>query len=123
MADHTEIYLCKAGQSLEQAKIDFVQHVMQRHEAEQDAIERCNANASLVKLVYYMVNDSGKFRSIYSHESAAAIKPAAIKPAATKPRTQATSERQPEVTGAKPARRPRSFFVRGLISLLTEEVR
>jgi hypothetical protein len=122
MADHTEVYLCKAGQSLENAKIDFAQHVMSRHEAEQDAIERCRADASLVKLVYYMVNDEGKFRSIYAHENTATTPPPAPKPAGV-PSGETTAAQETDPPKEAPAKRPRSILLRGLMSLLTEEVR
>jgi len=119
MAEHTEIYLCKTGQNLDQAKIDFAQHVMARHEAEQDAIKRCEKDASLVKLVYYVVNDTGKFRSIFSYENAAST----ASRATSTPRAHRSPNHKSPTPSANFSKRPRSILMRGLMSIFTEEAR
>lgn len=81
----TEVYICKAGQSLKQGKVEYAD-IDNRQEAEADAKRRCGADPSIAKIAYYTIKDDGDFRCIYTHQGEAAAAPAAdtTKPKAKK---------------------------------------
>ncbi len=80
MPETTEIYLCKAGQALNEGRIEYSQSVTTRAAAEADAAARCARDGSLVKIAYYSVGVDGDFRVIYTHNNLAASGPDAAKP-------------------------------------------
>ena len=75
MSGATEIYICQPGQALKEGRVEYGT-METRAEATSDAERRCNADRSIAKIAYYAVTESGKFRSIYTHENPNAAKPA-----------------------------------------------
>lgn len=73
MSDTTEIYLCKAGQTLEQGRVEYSETITTKAAAEADAAARCSRDNTLAKVAYYMVADDGEFRAIYTHANPNAI--------------------------------------------------
>lgn len=68
MTNTTEIYLCRAGQSLKQGRVEYSDSITNRAEAHSDAERRCARDKKLVKIAYYSVNEEGDFRVIYTHK-------------------------------------------------------
>lgn len=69
MSGTTEIYLCRAGQSLKQGRIEYSDSIDTRDEAMSDAEARCARDNKLAKIAYYAVNEAGDFRVIYTHNN------------------------------------------------------
>lgn len=80
----TEVYICKAGQSLKQGKVEYAD-IDNRNEAEADAKQRCSADPTIAKIAYYVIKDDGDFRCIYTHQGDATTQPATD----TKPKPKA----------------------------------
>ncbi|MDH5747987.1 MAG: hypothetical protein OEY85_01625 [Rhodospirillales bacterium] len=66
MAEVTEIYICREGQSLKQGKVEYSHSIEVREDAEDDAKRRCRGVSAIQKVAYYRVNDQGDFRIFYS---------------------------------------------------------
>ena len=73
MSDTTEIYLCKAGQTLKQGRVEYSENITTKSLAEADAARRCAKDKSLAKVAYYSVDDDGNFKAIYTHNNPNAI--------------------------------------------------
>jgi len=73
MSDTTEIYLCKAGQTLEQGRVEYSEIITTKSDAETDAMARCSKDNTLAKVAYYKVAEDGEFRAIYTHNNPNAI--------------------------------------------------
>lgn len=86
----TEVYICKAGQSLKQGKVEYAD-IDNRNEAEADAKQRCRADPTIAKIAYYTIKDDGDFRCIYTHQGEASAAPAAE----TKPKATAKAKKKP----------------------------
>jgi len=69
MSGTTEIYLCRAGQSLKQGRVEYSDSIASRDEAQSDAEARCARDNKLAKIAYYAVNEEGDFRVIYTHNN------------------------------------------------------
>jgi len=69
MSGTTEIYLCRAGQSLKQGRVEYSDSIANRNEAQSDAEARCSRDNKLAKIAYYAVNEAGDFRVIYTHNN------------------------------------------------------
>ncbi|NQV46753.1 MAG: hypothetical protein HQ504_03130 [Rhodospirillaceae bacterium] len=69
MSGATEIYLCKAGQSLKQGRVEYSDSIENKADAEADAIERCRFNKFYAKLAYYAVSENGDFRCIFTYNN------------------------------------------------------
>ncbi|MHA1598962.1 MAG: hypothetical protein ACTSV1_09590 [Alphaproteobacteria bacterium] len=73
MSGTVEIYLCRAGQSLKQGRVEYSDSISTREDAKADAEGRCSFNKRLAKIAYYAVDDEGGFRVIYTHNNPNAI--------------------------------------------------
>lgn len=67
MTATTEIYLCKAGQTLDQGRVEYSDSIDNRADAEADAIQRCKWDRKLAKVAYYALGDDGDFRIIFTY--------------------------------------------------------
>jgi len=67
MSDVTEIYICKAGQSLKDGRVEYSDQVTDKASAESDAKRRCKSDRSIAKIAYYAVNANGDFKVFFSH--------------------------------------------------------
>jgi|GEM_PF-429744 len=65
----TEIYLCKAGQSIKQGRMEVSDSITTKAEAEKDAKARCSDDSSLAKIVYYAISDDGDFKAILTYNN------------------------------------------------------
>lgn len=61
-----EIYLCKKGQKLKEGRM-VMSDIASKDEAMSDAEDRCRRDNTIAKIGYYLLNDMGDFRLIYSH--------------------------------------------------------
>ena len=107
MSEVTEIYVCKPGQALKEGKLEYSSTITRREEAEADALRRCRSDATIARIAYYAIDESGKFRNFYTYENPNAAKPAPRR-AASAPAAAGRSRRRRE----KPTliRRIRAFF-------------
>ena len=63
----TEIYICRAGQSLNEAKVEYSSTIDDRDSALSDAESRCRISPAIAKVVYYRVSEEGDFRVFCSY--------------------------------------------------------
>jgi len=73
MSSAVEIYLCKAGQTLKQGRVEYSESIRDRNDAEADAMARCRRDKTLAKVAYYAVNENGDFRAIFTYSNPDAI--------------------------------------------------
>ena len=73
MAKTTEIYLCKAGQALQEGRVEYSEDITTKAAAEINAIARCKKDNTLAKIGYYAVGEDGEFKAIYTHNNPNAI--------------------------------------------------
>lgn len=66
MSDAVEIYLCKAGQKLEEGKVVYSSDIYDKEGAAEDAERRAKIMKDVVKIAYYQVSASGSFRCMYT---------------------------------------------------------
>lgn len=69
MAETTEIYICRGGQSLDEGRLEYSNFVETREEAEADAVQRCKFDPSVTKVAYYAVTESGEFRNLFTYHN------------------------------------------------------
>jgi len=74
MSGATEIYICEPGQPVEQGRIEYSAKIRSRYDAEKDALDRCAADPSIGKIVYYAVSEDGDFKSILTYDNPRARK-------------------------------------------------
>jgi len=67
MSDVTEIYICKAGQSLKDGRVEYSDQITDKGAAESDAKRRCKSDSSIAKIAYYSVNPNGDFKVFFSY--------------------------------------------------------
>lgn len=67
MPDVVEIYMCKAGEKLEDGKLAVSHDIYDKEAAKTDAIKRCQISPSLARIAYYAINDNGDFKPYYSY--------------------------------------------------------
>ncbi|MBT4770586.1 MAG: hypothetical protein HOO00_08725 [Rhodospirillaceae bacterium] len=67
MSDVTEIYICKAGQSLKDGRVEYSDQITDKGAAESDAKQRCKRDGSIAKIAYYSVNANGDFKVFFSY--------------------------------------------------------
>ena len=96
----TEVYSCKPGQKLKEGRLDYAPHVETKEQAEADAKRRCQADPSLAKVAYYLVQEDGRFRMLHSYTNP---NPGAAKPAR---RAGVQSDFQPRAKTVKPSPPP-----------------
>jgi len=102
----TEVYSCKPGQKLKEGRLDYAPHVETKELAEADAKRRCQADPSLAKIAYYLVNEDGRFRMLHSYTNP---KPSAARPVR---RPMAQSDFQPRPKKAAKPPPPPSLWQR-----------
>ncbi|MBT4748351.1 MAG: hypothetical protein HOO19_03415 [Rhodospirillaceae bacterium] len=69
MPDVVEIYMCKAGEKLEDGKLAVSNDIYDKEAAKTDAIKRCKISPSLARIAYYAINDNGDFKPYYSYNN------------------------------------------------------
>ncbi len=67
MPDVVEIYLCKAGQKLEEGRLIVSNDISDKEAAKSDAENRCRISPSLARVAYYAINANGDFKPYYSY--------------------------------------------------------
>lgn len=72
-----EVYSCKPGQKLKEGRLDYAPHIETKEQADADAKRRCQADPSLAKVAYYLVQEDGRFRMLHSYTNP---NPGAAKP-------------------------------------------
>jgi hypothetical protein len=69
MAEMTEIYSCRGNQELKDGKYDYSYEIRDRQDAESDARLKCDKDPTIRKIAYYLVNDSGDYRNIFTYSN------------------------------------------------------
>jgi len=69
MPDVVEIYLCKAGQKLEEGRLIVSNDIADKDAAKADAENRCKISPSLARIAYYAISSSGDFKPYYSYSN------------------------------------------------------
>ncbi len=111
MADMTEIYICRKGQSLKEGKLELSDYIAGRADAEDDARLRCQRDQRIAKVSYYAVNESGRYRNFYTYKNPTM-------------ETQDEPEEEAPAKAAPAKRRPRkTSLMTKLMNLVTEEVK
>jgi hypothetical protein len=67
MPDVVEIYLCKAGQKLEEGRLVMSNDIVDKDAAKADALNRCKISPSLARIAYYAISSNGDFKPYYSY--------------------------------------------------------
>lgn len=67
MPDVVEIYLCKAGQKLEDGRLVMSNDISDKEAAKADALSRSKISPSLARIVYYAISSNGDFKPYYSY--------------------------------------------------------
>jgi hypothetical protein len=67
MPDVVEIYMCKAGQRLEDGALAVSRDIGDKIDAKADAIKRCKISPSLAQIAYYAINGDGDFKAYFSY--------------------------------------------------------
>jgi len=83
MPDVVEIYMCKAGQKLDQGQMVVSHDITDKEAAKADAESRCKINPTLARVAYYAINPNGDFKPYYAYANPNidATKPKAESPA------------------------------------------
>lgn len=96
-----EIYICKPGQALKEGRVEYSDSIYDRNDAEDDAKARCRRDATIAKVAYYKLSDSGDFRCFYTFTN-----PDVREGPAKKPRAgQAARTRKPAKRKKKPKKK------------------
>tara|TARA_B100000315_G_scaffold250544_1_gene283551 strand:+ start:8874 stop:9203 length:330 start_codon:yes stop_codon:yes gene_type:complete len=69
MPDVVEIYLCKAGQKLEDGRLIVSNEISDKEAAKADAENRCKISPSLARIAYYAISANGDFKPYYSYSN------------------------------------------------------
>ncbi|MBT3991760.1 MAG: hypothetical protein HON14_13250 [Rhodospirillaceae bacterium] len=67
MPDVVEIYLCKAGQKLEDGRMIMSNDIIDKEAAKADAVNRVKISPSLARIAYYAISSNGDFKPYYSY--------------------------------------------------------
>jgi hypothetical protein len=67
MPDIVEIYLCKAGQKLEEGRLVMSNDITDKDAAKSDAEARCKISPSLARIAYYAISSNGDFKPYFSY--------------------------------------------------------
>ncbi len=67
MPDVVEIYLCKAGQKLEEGRMIVSHDIPDKEAARADALNRCKISPSLARIAYYAITSNGDFKPYFSY--------------------------------------------------------
>ncbi len=69
MPDVVEIYLCKAGQKLEEGRLVMSNDISDKDAARSDAEARCKISPSLARIAYYAIGSNGDFKPYFSYSN------------------------------------------------------
>ncbi len=69
MPDVVEIYICKAGQELQEGRLVVSNDIHDRDAAKADAAMRCKIDPTVARIAYYSVNEAGDFRVFHSYNN------------------------------------------------------
>jgi len=69
MPDVVEIYMCKAGEKLEDGNLAVSRDIYDKAAAKTDAIKRCKISPALARIAYYAINDNGDFKPYYAYNN------------------------------------------------------
>ena len=67
MPNVVEIYLCKAGQKLEEGRLVMSNDIADKEAAKSDAEARCKISPSLARIAYYAISSNGDFKPFFSY--------------------------------------------------------
>jgi hypothetical protein len=79
MPESVEIYMALSGQKLEDGQMSMSSDIDTRDDAKYDAEQRCAKNPAFEKVVYYVVSDSGDFKTFFSYTNPNVKKAAATR--------------------------------------------
>ncbi len=69
MAKMTEIYTCKQGQELKTGHLYTSPDAMTKGQAEVDAREKCQADHTIAKVAYFIVDEGGNDKHLYTYKT------------------------------------------------------
>ena len=90
-----EIYLCKEGQPLQDGRLVHSDDILDRTDAEADALERCRSDPTLAKVAYYKLKDDGDFRIMYSYTNPNPVTPKKKRPGGAQARSKKPAKKKP----------------------------
>lgn len=95
MPDVVEIYVCKAGQKLEEGRLVVSNDITSKEDARSDALSRCSSDPTVAKVAYYAISEDGDFKAYFSYTNpdVSTAQPAA--PAASGKRKSSAAKRNP----------------------------
>ena len=124
MAKMTEIYTCKQGQELKAAQLYTSPDAMTKAQAEVDAREKCQADHTIAKIAYFIVDEGGNDKHLYTYKTPdvmVAKKRQAPPKTATKAPAKAPSAPQATKPSPQPKRSAPSLLSRVVSWALTDE--
>lgn len=65
----TEVYSCTQGQSVDDGAMEIRRDIDTRDQARSDAAEKCELNKKLEKVLYYVMNDEGDRKHLFTYEN------------------------------------------------------
>jgi len=65
----TEVYSCTQGQSVDDGAMEIRRDIDNRDQARSDAAEKCELNQKLEKVLYYVMNDEGDRKHLFTYDN------------------------------------------------------
>ena len=95
MPDVVEIYICKAGQKLEDGQMVVSHDITDKKAAKADAENRCKLVPSIARVAYYAIDASGGFQPYYAYANpkVEAVKPKPVMSSKKRKKKKATTKK------------------------------